>query len=854
MLKPPGSSSRSSGASSTRYASNRRKTIESPTDKIRRIAKKHLSNKKCADCGSKMPQCINISAGGTFICMTCAGIHREINSKIKSLGHSTFSEEEVEMIGQTSNEQVNALWLAKYDPSDERNRQNRQPVGNQDQNHLRNWIKRKYKDKRWYSSSPSEQGGGSVHGGGGSVHGGNRQPQATVAQIPPASAAPPTDLFGAFDAPTPVAAASVSSNFASFNGSQNLAPDPFAQQPPPPQQPQQQQQQNFANFGSNDPFAQQPKPPQQQQPQSQNFANFGGQPQPQPNQAFANFSNQQPPPQQQQEQHQQAGGFANFNQQPSQQQQQIQPPQQPVQQQAGGFGSFNQQPPQQIQPPQQPPQQQAGGFGNFNQQPPQQIQPPQQPMPQQSGGFGSFNQQSPQQLQQQQHQQQPQPPQQPTLQKAGSFGQQPSPQQQEPMMNGRQQQLQPQDAFASMPPTSTLQQGFNGQAAQPSQEQQPPAQTQTPPVLTMVPPKADPMAAFAHLSVDGGSDNANINSNISSNTTENVSAPSLFTNPSASKPDDTANNNNAVVYEAKQIVCYKSNGKRYKAQILKKHLDDVLQPFYTIMLPFGKEKQTDNAHLDPLEPSFEKIEEQLLSFSAEQLQQVQHFLSNNMASSTKSPGSSALSALPGATMQATGNMTINNPAPPPSIASSNPSRPPTMGNANTMASPPAATAPIPDMGGIPAPNITGQATNLAPMMQQPNVQQLQLQPPQMQGQMQGQNPAPQMMMQPQQQQQQLPQIGQFQQQQPQQPMQGQQPPQMQMPGQVGGQSQMMMMQQQPMQGQMGGPPQMMQQQPMQGQPQMMMMPQQQQPMQGQTPPQMGQAQQSAPQGNPFDLY
>ena len=374
----------------------------------------------------------------------------------------------------------------------------------------------------------------------------------------------------------------------------------------------------------------------------------------------------------------------------------------------------------------------------------------------------------------------------------------------------------------------------------------------------------------------------------------------------------TANTtNDAVVqYVANQIVCYKSNGKRTKAQVLKKHLDDQLDPFYTIVLHFGKEKQTDAAHLEPLGPAYEKIESTLLSLSASQLQQVENFLSSNMAIETHS-SSMSTPAVSNTNMQApvaapiAETMKPNSQAPT-NVAVTGPATPLSMGGmmapsaaaATTMngASPSAIPSPLPvtkppvhSMGGIPALNMGGQANNTEQTIQQPNVQQQRQHQPQMQGQMQGHNPAPQMMQQlPQQQrqrQQQPPQMGQFQQQpggQPQmmmqqQPMQGQNPaPQMR--GQLGGQPQMMMQQQQPMQGQQppqmqgqpGGQPQMMmQQQPMQGQqpPQMQGQPggqpqrmMQQQPMQGQQQQQpqmqgqMGQAPPPSPQGNPFDMY
>merc|ERR1719223_69509 len=52
------------------------------------------------------------------------------------------------------------------------------------------------------------------------------------------------------------------------------------------------------------------------------------------------------------------------------------------------------------------------------------------------------------------------------------------------------------------------------------------------------------------------------------------------------------------------------------------------------MLPFGKEKQTDNDHLAPLDPAFEKIESILFSLSAQQLEQVNTFLLKNVTNLT----------------------------------------------------------------------------------------------------------------------------------------------------------------------------------------------------------------------------
>jgi hypothetical protein len=56
-----------------------------------------------------------------------------------------------------------------------------------------------------------------------------------------------------------------------------------------------------------------------------------------------------------------------------------------------------------------------------------------------------------------------------------------------------------------------------------------------------------------------------------------------------------------INYFEGQFVSHKSKGSKKKAQILKVHMDDDLTPYYTIRLTdSGKEKQTDNDHLENL--------------------------------------------------------------------------------------------------------------------------------------------------------------------------------------------------------------------------------------------------------------
>lgn len=71
-------------------------------------------------------------------------------------------------------------------------------------------------------------------------------------------------------------------------------------------------------------------------------------------------------------------------------------------------------------------------------------------------------------------------------------------------------------------------------------------------------------------------------------------------------------------YVSGQKVYYKSASYSGVAKILKVHLDDDLEPFYTIIVD-GKEKQTDDGHLAEKHPVVEDIEAVLPDLSDEQL-------------------------------------------------------------------------------------------------------------------------------------------------------------------------------------------------------------------------------------------
>ena len=149
--------------------------------------------------------------------------------------------------------------------------------------------------------------------------------------------------------------------------------------------------------------------------------------------------------------------------------------------------------------------------------------------------------------------------------------------------------------------------------------------------------ESDPMDAFSHLSVGPSTASDGAAPTPGSTDASVSSAP-----PSSKKEAE------APKYKKGEAVCYTSNNKSCKASIVKVHLDDELEPFYTIHLESGKEKQTDDAHLSPLDPLYEKIAVSLLSLSSGQLQQVDELVTRlvNSMPSTSQPNGYADSKIP----------------------------------------------------------------------------------------------------------------------------------------------------------------------------------------------------------------
>ena len=468
------------------------------------------------------------------------------------------------------------------------------------------------------------------------VAGAVREP--TVAQIPPR---PPVDLFGGFDAqqnppqqqqqqPPPQQQSwnafgnddEFPADFGSSQTKQNFVAnfdqDPFAQQAPngpsgQPQQPFGQQQQQFGQppnmAAQGQPFGQPTLPPQQQQQQPFGQSNI-----PTQGQQQQSFGQSNVPTQGQQQQPfgqpnvasqgpQQPFGQPNVqvqqqqaNMPPQGQQQQFSQPN-PQQQQFGQSNVPPQGQQQQFGQPNAPPQGQQQQFGQPNVQV-QQQQPNMTPQAQQQ----QFGQSNPQQQQQQ-------------------FGQSNVPQQ------GQQQQFGQPDLG---------QQQFGGQQSAPQQQNIPPPQLQS--MQT-----SQNSHQFGNFGGPNQADQQTPMQNVPSepqpdkfDAFNSIGAPSNDESNVAAAESDTTSGKvkNPRKYKEGQRVCYKSASYIGEAEILKVHLDDDLEPFYTIRVQ-GKEKQTDDGHLSSTMQ--EHVQSLIEGLTNEQLNQVQAFIATLTVSTETSP-------------------------------------------------------------------------------------------------------------------------------------------------------------------------------------------------------------------------
>ncbi|KAF4710736.1 hypothetical protein FOZ62_024066 [Perkinsus olseni] len=117
-------------------------------DRIKAFQKSDKANRHCADCGELGPTYI-CTDFGTFVCTECAGIHRELNHKVKGISVSKWTEQDVENLEAHGNTKDRETYMANYRPGIDLAEPN-----NQDRQRLRDFMKLKYVDKRWAGTPP----------------------------------------------------------------------------------------------------------------------------------------------------------------------------------------------------------------------------------------------------------------------------------------------------------------------------------------------------------------------------------------------------------------------------------------------------------------------------------------------------------------------------------------------------------------------------------------------------------------------------------------------------------------------------------------------------------------------------
>ena len=87
--------------------------------------------------------------------------------------------------------------------------------------------------------------------------------------------------------------------------------------------------------------------------------------------------------------------------------------------------------------------------------------------------------------------------------------------------------------------------------------------------------------------------------------TNKAKSTSPFTSVSISPPlvrmvqakTEDGNWRTMPLYEAGMDVCYRNDNEIQECKILSVHYDNLLEPYYTVRLLDGKEKQTENTHI-----------------------------------------------------------------------------------------------------------------------------------------------------------------------------------------------------------------------------------------------------------------
>lgn len=132
------------------------KSEKMSSEKVKRALKtllKHEDNKFCADCPQKKPTWASINLG-VFLCLHCAGIHRDMGvhiSKVRSVELDTWQPEWVKVMQKWGNRRANKYWEATM-PANYPGRPSEAEAQALSQK-LKKFIRDKYEKKTWAAKS-----------------------------------------------------------------------------------------------------------------------------------------------------------------------------------------------------------------------------------------------------------------------------------------------------------------------------------------------------------------------------------------------------------------------------------------------------------------------------------------------------------------------------------------------------------------------------------------------------------------------------------------------------------------------------------------------------------------------------
>ncbi|GLU14556.1 hypothetical protein SLE2022_311170 [Rubroshorea leprosula] len=111
-------------------------------EKIIRLLFKLPANRRCINCDSIGPQYV-VTDFWTFVCSTCAGVHREFSHRVKSVSLATFTSEEVIALQKGGNEPAKDVFFKDWKPG-------RHSIpDNSNVERLRGFIKQVYVNRKY---------------------------------------------------------------------------------------------------------------------------------------------------------------------------------------------------------------------------------------------------------------------------------------------------------------------------------------------------------------------------------------------------------------------------------------------------------------------------------------------------------------------------------------------------------------------------------------------------------------------------------------------------------------------------------------------------------------------------------